>query len=68
MSPDNWNMDLSFLARPENHRIQLDLFYDYRTNVEQYSRWHEYLRKNQPPRLIVWGANDPIHPGRGAPV
>ena len=65
ISPDNWNMDLFFLGRPENHRIQLDLFYDYRTNVDQYPHWHEYLRKNQPPTLLVWGANDPnLHTGR----
>ena len=53
ISPDNWNTDLFFLGRPQNHRIQLDLFYDYRTNVDQYPRWHEYLRKNQPPTLLV---------------
>jgi pimeloyl-ACP methyl ester carboxylesterase len=66
ISPDNWNMDLSFLARPENHRIQLDLFYDYRKNVDQYPKWHEYLRNYQPPTLIVWGANDPIFTQDGA--
>jgi len=66
ISPDNWNMDLLFLSRPENHRIQLDLFYDYRTNVEQYPRWQEYLRKYQPPTLVVWGANDPIFSQEGA--
>jgi pimeloyl-ACP methyl ester carboxylesterase len=65
ISPDNWNMDLFFLGRPENHRIQIDLFYDYRTNVGQYPRWHEYLRKNQPPTLLVWGANDPIFTQEG---
>jgi hypothetical protein len=26
ISPDNWNMDLHFLARPNAHRVQLDLF------------------------------------------
>ena len=66
ISPDNWNMDLFFLARPENHRIQLDLFYDYRSNTDQYPRWHEYLRQHQPPTLIVWGANDPIFTPEGA--
>jgi len=65
LSPDNWNTDLFFLGRPENHRIQLDLFYDYRTNVDQYPHWHEYLRKNQPPTLLVWGANDPIFTQEG---
>jgi hypothetical protein len=33
ISPDNWNMDLFFLARPGTHQVQLDFFYDYRTNV-----------------------------------
>lgn len=65
IAPDNWALDLHFLNRPGNHRIQLDLFYDYRTNVEQYPRWHEYLRKHQPPTLIVWGANDPIFTQEG---
>lgn len=65
INPDNWSIDLFFLGRPENHRIQLDLFYDYRTNVEQYPRWHEYLRKHQPPTLLVWGANDPIFTQEG---
>ena len=36
ISPDNWNMDLFFLARPNAHRVQLDLFYDYRTNAALY--------------------------------
>lgn len=65
ISPDNWSTDLFFLGRPENHRIQLDLFYDYRKNVEQYPRWHEYLRRHQPPTLVVWGANDPIFTPEG---
>ena len=65
ISPDNWSTDLFFLGRPDNHRIQVDLFYDYRTNVDQYPRWHEYLRKHQPPTLLVWGANDPIFTQEG---
>src|SRR5262249_10276336 len=36
LSPDSWNMAIRFLQRPEADRIQLDLFYDYRTNVELY--------------------------------
>ena len=65
ISPDNWSTDLFFLGRPENHKIQLDLFYDYRENVKQYPLWHEYLRKHQPPTLVVWGANDPIFTQEG---
>jgi hypothetical protein len=29
VSPDNWNMNLYFLARPNAKRVQLDFFYDY---------------------------------------
>jgi pimeloyl-ACP methyl ester carboxylesterase len=65
ISPANWTTDLDFLGRPENHRIQLDLLFDYRTNVTEYPRWHEYLRKNRPPTLVVWGANDPIFTQEG---
>jgi pimeloyl-ACP methyl ester carboxylesterase len=36
ISPDAWTMGLSFLARPQAHRVQLDLYYDYRTNVALY--------------------------------
>jgi len=66
ISPDNWNMDQPLLDRPGNDEIQLDLFYDYRTNVPLYPRWQAYFREYQPPTLIVWGANDPIFPAEGA--
>ncbi len=58
ISPDNWNMDGYFLARPNAHRVQLDLFYDYRTNAELYPAWQQSLRDRQPPTLILWGQGD----------
>ncbi len=58
ISPDNWNMDLAFLARPHAHRVQLDLFYDYRTNAALYPTWQAALRKAQPKTLVVWGQGD----------
>jgi pimeloyl-ACP methyl ester carboxylesterase len=58
MTPDNWNMDLWFLARPGAHRVQLDLFYDYRTNAALYPDWQERLRLTQPKTLIFWGQGD----------
>ncbi|MCD1295883.1 hydrolase [Methanocella sp. CWC-04] len=66
ISPDNWNMDQSFLDRPGNDLIQLRLFYDYRTNPPAYPEWQDYMRKHQPPALIVWGKNDLIFPAEGA--
>jgi len=66
ISPDNWNIDLQHLTRPENNEIQLAMFYDYRTNVTLYPQWQEYFRTYQPPTLIVWGQNDHIFPPDGA--
>jgi pimeloyl-ACP methyl ester carboxylesterase len=58
ISPDNWNMDFRFLERPNARHIQMDLFYDYRTNVALYPKWQKYLHDNQPKSLIFWGQND----------
>ena len=66
LSPDAWEMDQRYLDRPGNNEIQLDLFYDYRTNVPLYPKFQEFLRRYQPPTLIVWGKNDQIFPWQGA--
>ena len=58
ISPDNWNTDLFFLSRPRAHRVQLDLFYDYRTNAALYPTWQQSLRERQPLTLIFWGQGD----------
>lgn len=66
VSPDTWNHVQPLLDRPGNQEVQLDLFYDYRTNVDLYPEWQAYFREWQPPMLIVWGANDAIFPAEGA--
>ena len=66
ISPDNWLMDYVLLQRPGSHEIQLQLFYDYRSNPPLYPQWQAYFRKHQPPTLIVWGKNDQIFPAEGA--
>lgn len=66
VSPDTWTIDQAGLDRPGNDEIQLDLFYDYRTNLGRYPAWQAYFRAYQPPTLIVWGKNDPIFPDAGA--
>jgi len=58
ISPDNWNMDFRFMERPNARRIQMDLFYDYRTNVALYLHWQKFLRDRQPRTIIFWGQND----------
>lgn len=66
VSPDAWLLDQHYLDRPGNAEIQLDLFYDYRTNVPLYPAFQEYFRRHQPPTLVVWGRNDHIFPWQGA--
>ncbi len=66
ISPDNWNVDQPLLDREGNQEIQLAMFYSYGSNPPLYPQWQEYLRKHQPPTLIVWGKNDPIFPEAGA--
>ena len=46
------------MQRPHATRIDLDLFYDYRTNVELYPKWQKFLRERQPKTLIFWGQDD----------
>jgi pimeloyl-ACP methyl ester carboxylesterase len=58
ISPDNWNLALYFLARPNAQRAQLELFYDYRTDAAQYPAWQSRLRRDQPKTLIFWGQKD----------
>ena len=57
--PDLWTDEAAFLARPGQDRIQLDLFYDYRTNPASYPAWQAWLHDRQPPTLVLWGRYDP---------
>jgi pimeloyl-ACP methyl ester carboxylesterase len=58
ISPDNWEMDSTFMQRTNAVRINLDLFYDYRTNVPMYPAWQAFLRERQPKTIIFWGQDD----------
>jgi pimeloyl-ACP methyl ester carboxylesterase len=58
VSPDNWESDAAFMQRPNAVRLNLDLFYDYRTNVPLYPKWQAFLRERQPETLIFWGQDD----------
>jgi pimeloyl-ACP methyl ester carboxylesterase len=66
IDPSAWLHDQALLDRPGNVEIQLDLFYDYRINVDLYPRFQQFFRDRQPPTLIVWGRNDTIFPAEGA--
>ena len=66
LDPTTWLVDQVGLDRPGNREIQMDLFYDYRSNVPLYPQFQAFFRKYQPPTLIVWGKNDFIFPPEGA--
>lgn len=66
LDPTAWIMDQHGLDRPGNASVQLDMLYDYRTNVPLYPQFQEFFRKYQPPTLILWGQKDFIFPPDGA--
>jgi pimeloyl-ACP methyl ester carboxylesterase len=66
VAPESYTLDSALLARPGNAEIQLDLFMDYRNNVERYPAFQAYFAAHQPPLLAVWGKNDPFFLPAGA--
>lgn len=66
MSPDSWTHDLHFLQTEKDRKIQVQLFQDYQTNIDQYVQWQEVFRQHQFPTLIAWGARDPAFIAAGA--
>lgn len=66
LEPDSWPLDQHFLDQPGRDQAMLDLFCDYRSNVESYPRWQAYLREHRPPPLVLWGKNDPFFTVAGA--
>ncbi len=66
MSPDSWTQDLHFLQTKRQRTIQVQLLQDYYTNLLAYPQWQQFLRKKQPPTLLVWGQNDPAFIVAGA--
>lgn len=66
VSPDGWQHDQSLMDRPGNSDVQLDILYDYKTNLPLYPKWQEAFRKHKPPLLAMWGKNDEIFIAPGA--
>lgn len=57
--PDLWTDEFAFLNQPGQSDIQVELFYDYRSNVAAYPAWQAWMRKTQPRMLVIWGKYDP---------
>jgi pimeloyl-ACP methyl ester carboxylesterase len=66
IAPDGWTLDQHFLDLPDRQQIQVNLAFDYHSNVERYPIWQAWLRAHTPPTLIVWDRRDPFFPEPGA--
>jgi pimeloyl-ACP methyl ester carboxylesterase len=66
LSPDGYSLDNFYLARAGADEVQLDLFGDYKSNVELYPSFQKYFRTYKPRLLAVWGRNDPFFLPAGA--
>jgi pimeloyl-ACP methyl ester carboxylesterase len=66
LSPDGYELDIAYMARPGAEDIQLDLILDYRSNVALYPAFQAYFRDHRPPLLAVWGRHDPAFIPAGA--
>lgn len=66
ISPDGYELDIAYMARPGAEEIQLDLILDYRSNVALYPNFQAYFRTHRPPLLAAWGRHDPAFVPAGA--
>lgn len=66
LSPDGYELDIAYMARPGAEEIQLDLILDYRSNLVLYPAFQSYFREYRPPFLAVWGRHDPAFIPAGA--
>jgi pimeloyl-ACP methyl ester carboxylesterase len=68
IEPEAYWLDAALLARPGMMDLQADLKLDYKSNIERYPLYQQYLQTHRPPLLAMWGKNDSffIPPGAEA--
>jgi pimeloyl-ACP methyl ester carboxylesterase len=62
INPDHYTNAAYQLSRPGQEEIQLDLLYNYSSNLALYPEWQKWLKETQPRLLLVWGKNDVFFP------
>jgi pimeloyl-ACP methyl ester carboxylesterase len=60
--PDLWRLHWALMDTPERRENVVSLFADQATTLPQFPAQQAYLRKHQPPTLIVWGPHDGYMP------
>ncbi|NEH56911.1 alpha/beta fold hydrolase [Rhizobium leguminosarum] len=66
ISPDGYTLDQLYLDLPGRKAHLIDLLLDYKSNVDAYPVWQEWLRQASLPAQILWGRNDPFFVEAGA--
>jgi pimeloyl-ACP methyl ester carboxylesterase len=66
IAPESYTLDFALLQEPGRRDAQLDLFMDYKKNVDLYGDFQSYFRSSQVPLLAVWGKNDVFFVPAGA--
>ena len=56
--PNLWIDEVAYLTRQGVAALQMELIYDYQTNIALYPAWQEWLRRTQLPTLVLWGRHD----------
>ena len=60
IDPVTWTLAyVQNIAGQANHARQLDMLYDYGSNVKLYPEFQKYIRDSKVPILAVWGKGDP---------
>lgn len=63
--PDLWKLHWA-LTTPERREIAIDIIAGLKENLAWFPHYQAYLRKHQPPTLIVWGPQDGYMPAASA--
>ncbi|ATU94353.1 alpha/beta hydrolase [Phyllobacterium zundukense] len=66
ISPDGYTLDQLYLDLPGRKAHLIDLLLDYKSNVDAYPVWQEWLWQASLPAQILWGRNDPFFVEAGA--
>jgi pimeloyl-ACP methyl ester carboxylesterase len=63
--PDLWQLHWSLMS-PRRREIAVNVIAGLKENLDWFPRYQEYLRRHQPPTLIIWGTKDGYMPEESA--
>ncbi|RDZ26786.1 alpha/beta fold hydrolase [Lysobacter silvisoli] len=58
IDPQQWEEDWRVMSQTGRLELQRALVYDYRNHVARFGDIADYLRRHQPPALMLWGRHD----------